>query len=236
MEFFTDYALWMSFLSLTALEIVLGIDNVVFIALLVAHLPEKQREKARVIGIGLALLMRVMMLFGIVWIIGLTAPWIVLFGHALSGKDILLLAGGVFLLYKATDSIHDEVTGDTKATLKAFSGGVVSTIAQIILIDLVFSFDSVMTAVGITEHILVIVAAMTIAMIVMLVFSGMIARFISTHPTLKMLALSFLMMIGVFLVAEGAGFHVPKGYLYFAMAFALGIEVLNMLARRKRKK
>ena len=236
MEFFTDYALWMSFLSLTALEIVLGIDNVVFIALLVAHLPEKQREKARVIGIGLALLMRVIMLFGIVWIIGLTAPWIVLFGHALSGKDILLLAGGVFLLYKATDSIHDEVTGDTKANLKAFSGGVVSTIVQIILIDLVFSFDSVMTAVGITEHILVIVAAMTIAMIVMLVFSGMIARFISTHPTLKMLALSFLMMIGVFLVAEGAGFHVPKGYLYFAMAFALGIEVLNMLARRKRKK
>ncbi len=234
MEFLTDYALLASFLSLTALEIILGIDNVVFIALLVNHLPEEERERARIIGLVLALIMRVAMLFGIVWIIGLKEPWINVFGHDFSGKDLLLLVGGLFLLYKATDSIHNEVTGEKKAELQTFSGGFSSTISQIVLIDLVFSFDSVMTAVGITEHVWVIVAAMTIAMVVMVVASGYIANFIATHPTLKMLALSFVMMIGVLLVAEGLGFHVPKGYIYFGMAFSLGVETLNLLVRKKR--
>lgn len=236
MELLFDYTLWASFLSLCALEIILGIDNVVFIALLVGHLPQQQREKARVIGLSLALVMRIIMLLGIVWVIGLKEPWLSLFGNDFSGKDILMFVGGLFLLYKATDSIHNELSGDKKTQLEAFKGGFSSTIAQIVVIDLVFSFDSVMTAVGITKHLLVIIAAMTIAMIVMIVSSGWISRFIEKHPTLKMLALSFVMMIGVFLVAEGLGFHVPKGYIYFGMAFSLGVEVLNMTVRKKRAK
>lgn len=236
MELLTDYQLWASFLSLTALEVVLGIDNVVFIALVVGHLPKQEQQKARVIGLALALLFRIAMLFGIVWIIGLKEPWIHLFGLELSGKDLMMLAGGLFLLHKATTSMHDEITGDIKAEYKAKTGGFAGTILQIIMIDIIFSFDSVITAVGLTEQIAVIVAAMTIAMMVMLASSGYIAHFIATHPTIKMLALSFVMIIGVFLVAEGLGFHVPKGYIYFGMAFSLGVETLNMLARKKRAK
>ena len=234
MEWLADYHLWASFLSLTALEIVLGIDNVVFIALVVGHLPEEQRKKARTIGLTLALLMRIVMLFGIVWIISLKQPLFSIMGLSLSGKDLMMLGGGLFLLYKATSGIHDEVTGERKEEYRTFEGNFTSTIMQIVLIDLIFSFDSVITAVGLTEVIFVIIAAMTIAMIVMLVSSGFIADFIATHPTIKMLALSFVMMIGVFLVAEGLGFHVPKGYIYFGMAFSLGVEGLNMLARRRK--
>lgn len=236
MDSLTDYSIWASFLSLTALEIILGIDNVVFIALLVGHLPKAQREKARVIGLSLALLFRIAMLFGIVWLIGLKEPWLDLFGNEFSGKDLLMLSGGMFLLYKATDSIHNEVTGDKKAAFKTFNGSFFRTIIQIVLIDLVFSFDSVITAVGISEHVWVIIAAMTIAMIVMLISSGFIGSFIETHPTIKMLALSFVMMIGVFLVAEGLGFHVPKVYIYFGMAFSLSVEVLNMMVRKRHAK
>lgn len=236
MEFLTDYTLWASFLALTALEIILGIDNVVFIALLIGHLPEKQREKTRITGLFLALLIRVAMLFGIVWIIALKEPWISLWSYKLSGKDLLMLIGGIFLLYKATDSIHNEVSGYKKSELKKFNGGFTSTITQIVLIDLIFSFDSVMTAVGVTENIWVIIAAMTIAMTVMIISSGIIAGFIEAHPTLKMLALSYVMMIGIFLIAEGLGFHVPKGYIYFGMAFSLGVEILNMLVRKKHEK
>lgn len=236
MDFLTDPNLWGAFLSLTALEIILGIDNVVFIALIAGHLPPEKRDKARVIGISLALLMRIAMIFGVVWIIGLKEPFFEAFGIPFSGKSLMMLLGGFFLLYKATDGIHEEVNGDKKEHLKTFKGSFTGTIIQIIIIDLVFSFDSVMTAVGITEHVWIIVAAMTIAMIIMLVSSKFIAEFIAAHPTLKMLALSFVMMIGVFLVAEGLGFHVPKGYLYFGMAFSLGVESLNMLARRRREK
>lgn len=236
MELLADYNLWASLLSLTALEIILGIDNVVFIALVVAHLSGQRRKKARVIGLVIALFFRIAMIFGIVWVIGLKAPWFTLFGNELSGKDLMMLAGGVFLLYKATDSIHNELTADKEIELKSFKGGFISTIAQIVLIDLVFSFDSVMTAVGLTQHVWVIVTAMTIAMIVMLISSGFIAEFIATHPTIKMLALSFVMMIGVFLVAEGLGFYIPKGYIYFGMAFSLGVETLNMLVRQRKAK
>lgn len=236
MEILFDYNLWVSFFTLTALEIILGIDNVVFIALLVGHLPEKERERARLIGLSLALLMRIVLLLGVAWIIGLKEPWIELFGHAFSGKDILMLLGGGFLLYKGTNSIHDEVTGEKREHYKAVSGTMAAVIVQVVLIDLVFSFDSVMTAVGMTQVIGVIVAAMTVAMLVMMFSSGLIASFIERFPTLKILALSFIMLIGVFLVAEGLGFHVPKGYIYFAMLFSLGVETLNLLRGRRSQK
>ncbi|MAZ03456.1 MAG: hypothetical protein CMN56_09985 [Sneathiella sp.] len=234
MEFLTDYHIWASFLSLTALEIVLGIDNVVFIALLVNHLPESQRQKARIIGISLALFMRIGLLFSAIWLIGLKEPWIEIFGVSFSGKDFLMIGGGLFLIAKGTTSIHDEISGDRKESYHGYSAGFQITILQVILIDFIFSFDSIITAVGLTENIWVIIAAMVLAMLVMLFSSKFIADFIDEHATLKMLALSFIMMIGVFLVAEGLGFHVPRGYIYFGMAFSLGVELLNMLVRRRR--
>ena len=230
-----DYHLWVSFLTLTSLEIILGIDNVVFVALLVGHLPDGQREKARVVGMSLALLMRILLLLGVAWVISLKTPWIEIFGHSLSGKDILMLLGGGFLLYKGTNSIHDEVTGDKLEEFTAYSGGMVAVITQVVFIDIIFSFDSVMTAVGLTENIYIIVAAMTVAMAVMIFSSGYIANVIERFPTLKILALSFIMLIGIFLVAEGFGVHVPKGYIYFAMAFSLGVEMLNLLSRQRRQ-
>lgn len=234
MELVFTYEIMASLLALTALEIVLGIDNIVFIALLVNHLPKEQRDRARYIGIFLALFIRIALLFGIVWIMGLDKPWFSVFDHTFSGKDLLMLVGGMFLLWKATSSMHDEVTGDSEHELKEFKGGFGKTVAQVIFIDFIFSFDSIITAVGMTQVIWVIVVAMVIAMIVMLAASGFIADFISRHATLKMLALSFILMIGVLLVAEGLGFHVPKGYIYFGMAFSLGVECLNMAARKRR--
>ncbi len=236
MELLLDYNIWISFLTLSALEIILGIDNVVFVALMVQNLPEKQREKARVTGLILALVMRIALLFGVAWIISLQEPWFTVLGHELSGKDILMLFGGAFLLYKGTNSIHDEVSGDYKETMQSYSGSFGAVVAQVVIIDIVFSFDSVMTAVGLTLVIPVIVAAMTIAMLVMIFSSGFIASIIQRFPTLKILALAFIMLIGVFLVAEGLGFHVPKGYIYFAMAFSLGVETLNLLRSKRRKK
>ncbi|MCD6055231.1 MAG: Integral rane protein TerC [Gammaproteobacteria bacterium] len=236
MDFLTNYGIWASFFSLTALEIVLNVDNVVFIALVVAHLPLKQRNKARAIGLGLALLFRIAMLLGIVWIMSLTKPWIHLFDFDFSGKDLMMLGGGLFLIYKATQGIHDDVTDDQKITYKKFRGGFISTIIQIVIIDLIFSFDSIMTAVGITHYVPVIVAAMTVAIAVMFVSSNTVSKFIMEYPTLKMLALAFVLLIGVFLVAEGFGWEVPKGYIYFAMAFSLGVEILNIIVRKKHTK
>ena len=235
MELLFDYHVWVSFLTLTALEIILGIDNVVFIALLVGNLPEGQRKRARMVGLSLALVMRILLLLGVAWIISLQEPWFTVFGQDLSGKDILMLFGGGFLLYKGTNSIHDEVTGEKKEGAKQIAGGMVAVVAQVVLIDIVFSFDSVMTAVGMTGVIPVIIAAMTVAMLVMMFSSGYIASFIERFPTLKILALSFIMLIGVFLVAEGLGFHVPKGYIYFAMLYSLSVEMLNLLRRKRRK-
>lgn len=235
MELLLDYHIWVSFLTLTSLEIILGIDNVVFVALMVQNLPDEQREKARVIGLSLALIMRIALLFGVAWIISLQDPWFTVFGHELSGKDLLMLFGGGFLLYKGTNSIHDEVTGDFKEAAAINVSGFGSVVLQVVFIDIVFSFDSVMTAVGLTEVISVIIAAMSIAMLVMIFSSGYIASFIERFPTLKVLALAFIMLIGVFLVAEGLGLHVPKGYIYFAMAFSLGVEVLNLLKRKRKK-
>lgn len=236
MELLLDYHLWVSFLTLASLEIILGIDNVVFVALLVGHLPDGQREKARIIGLTLALVMRIGLLMGVAWVIGLKEPILELFGHSFSGKDLLMLVGGGFLIYKATDSVHDEITGDKIEDCKTYTGGMMSVIMQVVFIDIIFSFDSVMTAVGLTESIPVIIAAMTVAMIVMIFSSGFIAGFIERFPTLKILALSFILLIGVFLVAEGFGVHVPKGYIYFAMAFSLGVEVLNLMSRKRKLK
>jgi predicted tellurium resistance membrane protein TerC len=233
MELFLQPEIWASLLTLTALEIVLGIDNVVFIALVVNHLPPQERKRARYIGLFLALFMRIALLFSLVWLMGLTEPFIHLFGYGFSGKDLMMIAGGLFLIYKATTSIHDEMTPEAHASMKDFKGSFAKTIAQVVIIDFIFSFDSIITAVGLTQVVVVIIVAMVIAMLVMLVSSGYIADFIAKHATLKMLALTFIMMIGVLLVAEGLGFHVPKGYIYFSMAFSLGVEVLNMTVRRR---
>jgi predicted tellurium resistance membrane protein TerC len=236
MDWIFNYELWMSLITLTMLEIVLGIDNIVFVALVVNHLHSSQRKKARLIGLNLAMAMRVVLLLGIVWIIGLKEPFINLFGHDFSGKDLMMLGGGLFLLFKATSSIHDEFTHDHQNQVREFRGGFTKTIAQIIFIDFIFSFDSVITAVGVSEHVGVIVAAMLIAMLVMLVASGYIADFIDRNPTVKMLALAFILMIGVLLVGEGIGMHVPKSYIYFGMAFSLAVEVLNLTLLRKKTK
>jgi len=236
MEFLLDYHLWVSLLTLTSLEIILGIDNVVFVALLVANLPAGQREKARIIGMSLALGMRILLLLGVAWVIGLKTPWLEVFGHSLSGKDMLMLLGGGFLLYKGTNSIHDEVTGEKIDDFKSYAGSMAAVITQVVFIDIIFSFDSVMTAVGLTENIYTIIVAMSVAMVVMIFSSGYIADFIERFPTLKILALSFIMLIGIFLVAEGFGVHVPKGYIYFAMAFSLAVETLNLLSRKRRQK
>ncbi|MET0154700.1 MAG: TerC family protein [Rickettsiales bacterium] len=242
MEWMTDYQLWASFLSLAALEIVLGVDNVVFIALTVNGLPESYRKKARTIGLVLALGLRVAMLFGIVWIMGLTEPWLTIFGKTFSGKDFMMFGGGLFLMYKATVGIHEETEGKASdasgETLgKAAAGRAFSTaIMQIAFIDLIFSFDSIMTAVGLTDHVGAIVAAMTVAMLAMLFSSGYLGAFIAAHPTVKMLALAFVMLVGVLLVAEGFGAHVPKGYIYFGMAFSLAVEILNMRVRAKKER
>lgn len=224
-----------SFVTLSALEIILGIDNVVFIALVVSHLPREKRRSARVIGLTLAMVMRIFFLLGIVWIMGLNKPLFTLFSKAFSLKDMMMLGGGLFLLAKATSSIHDQMIGDDSQALKEFKGGFLSTVLQVIFIDLIFSFDSVMTAVGITQNIPVIIAAMLLAMVVMLAASGIISDFIIRYPTLKMLALAFIMMVGVFLMCEGLGLHVPKGYIYFGMLFSLGVETLNLLSQKKKK-
>lgn len=225
-----------SLLSLTALEIVLGIDNLVFIALIVQHLPKVERETARRVGLSLALLMRIGLLLSIAWVLSLTKDLFTLQGHGFSGKDILLIVGGMFLIYKSTTSIHDMFSDEDEQKLLKAKGSMFSTIIQIILIDLVFSFDSVITAVGLTQNIPVIIIAMTIAMIVMLVFTGMVSEFIFKYPSLKTLAISFIMLIGVLLVAEGFGAHVPRGYVYFAMAFSCLTETVNILLSVKKNK
>lgn len=230
----TDVDIWASLVTLTAMEIVLGIDNVVFISVLVSRLEPGAAGKARQLGLGLALLFRIVFLIGLVWIIGLTAPLFSLAGHAFSWRDLILLAGGAFLLYKATHEIHKGVEGEEELSKRSAPAKFGMVIAQIAVVDLVFSIDSIITAIGMAEHVPVMVAAVVIAMAVMYVASGMIAAFIHRHPTTKMLALAFLIMIGAALVADSLGFHIPRGYIYSAMAFSAGVEVLNVLAQRRR--
>ena len=232
MELLTDPAVWVAFLTLTSLEIVLGIDNVVFISILADKLPAEQRNKARRVGLGLAMLIRILLVMSVAWIVGLTEPVFELFDHGVSWRDIVLIVGGLFLLGKATHEIHGSLEGAHGEASAKVRASFASVIAQILLLDIVFSIDSVITAVGLTDVIPVMVAAVVIAVAVMMFAAGPIGGFVSRHPTVKMLALSFLIMIGGLLVAEGFGQHIPHGYVYFAMAFALGVEMLNLRLRK----
>ncbi|MGJ8529669.1 TerC family protein [Maritalea sp.] len=236
MGWISDPAIWASLATLTAMEIILGIDNIVFISVLVSRLPEKEADKARKIGLALALVARILMLLVLTWIIGLTQPLFSAFGHDFAWRDVILIAGGLFLLYKATHEIHQAVE-DPHTKDQTSKAGVtfMAIIGQIIIIDIVFSVDSIVTAIGMAQHVPVMVAAVTIAMVVMYIGSIPISKFIAEHPTTKMLALAFLMLIGMSLVADGIGFHIPKGYIYFAMAFATGVESINVLISLRKK-
>ena len=234
-EWITDPAILASLLTLTVLEIVLGIDNIVFISVIVAKLPAEQAKRARQIGLALALVFRIMFLSLLFVIVHLTEPVFSIFGHGVSWRDLILFGGGLFLLVKATQEIHKDVEakGEDEAILRGkASAGFAAIIAQIIVIDLVFSIDSIITAIGIAEQISVMIVAVIIAIGVMYVASGPISSFVHRHPTTRMLALAFLLMIGAALIADGAGFHIPREYLYAAMAFSAGVEFLNVLARR----
>lgn len=235
MEFLSAEIIF-SFFTLSLLEIILGIDNLIFIALVVQHLPPHKRASARMIGLGLALLMRIVMLLGLTWVMALTQPVVTLFDIGFSYKDMLLIAGGIFLVAKATLEMHRDVAGVHEHKEIKVASSFFSAVSQIILIDVIFSFDSIITAVGITDHTGVIIAAIVVSMVVMTVASGWISSFLAKHPTFKMLALSFILMIGTMLLADGLHFHVPRGYVYFSFAFAIFVEALNTLARRKRRK
>jgi predicted tellurium resistance membrane protein TerC len=232
LELLSDPAVWVAFATLTALEIVLGVDNVVFISILADKLPPEQRRKARRVGLGLAMLIRIALVASVAWIVGLTEPVFRAFGHDVSWRDIVLILGGLFLLGKATHEIHGALEGASGHAAARVRASFTSVIVQVLLLDIVFSIDSVITAVGLTDIIPVMVAAIVVAVAVMMFAAGPIGEFVSRHPTVKMLALSFLIMIGGLLVAEGFGQHIPHGYVYFAMAFALGVEMLNMRLRK----
>jgi predicted tellurium resistance membrane protein TerC len=225
---------WISFATLAAMEIVLGIDNIVFLSILAGRLPAEQQGRARRIGLLLALGMRILLLLTISWLMGLTRPLFSVLGHEISGRDLILLLGGLFLIAKATHEIHDklEVKHEAGGPAKGAAASFGMVLAQIALLDIVFSLDSVITAVGMVGELEIMIAAVVASIAVMLFFAGPVGNFVNRHPTMKMLALSFLLLIGVMLVAEGFGQHVPKGYVYFAMAFSLAVELLNMRVRR----
>jgi predicted tellurium resistance membrane protein TerC len=237
---FTDPTVWVALATLIAMEVVLGIDNLIFISILTNKLPENQRERARRIGIGLALVMRLGLLSTVAFIVQLTTPVFTAFGHGFSWKDMILIAGGLFLVWKATKEIHHNVDPDPEGDMfdagKTAVIGFGAAISQILLLDLVFSIDSIITAVGMTEHLPVMVIAVIVAVAVMLLAANPLAEFIARNPTVVMLALGFLLLIGTTLIAEGFGFHVPKGYIYAAMAFSAGVEVLNIVSRRRKAK
>jgi len=237
MEIFLQPDTWVALLTLTFLEIILGIDNIIFISIVAGKVPEESQKKARLGGLSIALIMRILLLLSITWIIGLTEPVLTVADFELSWRDIILVAGGIFLLIKSTLEIHHKVegqqetlenSGKKKATM-SFS----SAIVQIVLLDLVFSFDSILTAVGLTDQIILMVIAVIVSIIVMMIFAKPVGEFVNNHPTIQILALSFLILIGVMLIVEGAHYHVPKGYIYFAVFFSLAIEMLNMRYRKK---
>ncbi len=235
MEWLADPQVWASFLTLTALEIVLGIDNLVFIAILAGRLPIERQHHARQAGLALALITRLALLASIAWIVSLTQPLFVLFGHVVSWRDIVLAAGGLFLLYKGTTEIHHRLEGGgLDETAARGAASFVRVVTQIVILDMVFSLDSVITAVGMASEFLVMAAAIVIAVAIMLAAAKPLADFIERHPTVKMLALSFLLLIGMTLIADGAGFHVPKGYIYAAIGFSITVEALNQMVARRR--
>jgi len=235
MDWITNPEAWVAFVTLTALEIVLGVDNVVFISILAGKLPEGQREKARRLGLGLAMFVRILLLLSIAWVVRLTAPLFTVISQEISGRDLILLVGGLFLLGKSTHEMHSQLEGEEGHSSSRVPASFTSVIVQILLLDIIFSLDSVITAVGMADDVGVMITAVIVAVGFMLVFAGKVSRFVDKHPTVKMLALSFLLMIGVSLVAESLDFHIPKGYIYFAMAFSLFVEVLNIRIRRSRQ-
>ncbi|HZV81176.1 MAG TPA: TerC family protein [Geobacteraceae bacterium] len=236
MAWLTDPQVWLALVTLTALEIVLGIDNIIFISIQAGKLPVHQQEKARLLGLGLAMFIRVALLFSLTWLMGLTAPLFTLLGNEINGRDIILIAGGMFLIWKSTMEIHEKLEGpeDHASVVKgAVSFGAV--IVQILLLDIVFSLDSIITALGMANQLAVMVAAVVVAVGFMMMFSGKISAFVDRHPTIKILALSFLLMIGVALIGDGLDMHIPKGYIYFAMAFSVVVEMLNLRVGRQGK-
>ena len=234
MDLLTSPEAWIAFATLTALELVLGIDNIIFISILVDKLPKEKRELARRIGLFMAMFMRVGLLLVLAWIVGLVTPLFTVLGQEISGRDLILILGGLFLLYKSTSEIHQSIEGDEGSHgSKAVGTTFTSVILQIMLVDLVFSLDSIITAVGMVDDVRIMIAAVVASVGLMMVFAGPIGRFVSDHPTIKILALSFLVVVGVVLVAEGFDNHVPKGYVYFGMAFSLIVEMLNIRMRKK---
>ena len=235
MEWLSDPQAWIGLLTLTVLEIVLGIDNIIFISILSGKLPPAQQAKARQIGLGLAMIMRILLLLSLAWIIGLTKPWFTLMGFDVTGRALILIGGGLFLIAKSVHEIHNKLEGEESHGAVRVMPTMKSVLIQIILLDIVFSLDSVITAVGMVDEIGVMIAAVVIAVGVMMFSAGPVSRFVERHPTVKMLALSFLLLIGVNLIGEGMGFHIPKGYTYFAMGFAVFVELLNLKLRKQAK-
>jgi predicted tellurium resistance membrane protein TerC len=235
-EWLTSPEAWIALVTLTALEIVLGIDNIIFISILVSRLPEAQRNFARRMGLSLAMLTRLGLLFSISWVMSLTQPWFTVFSNSISGRDVVLIGGGLFLLAKATHEIHNSIEGadndDSKVAATTSMGMV---LLQIAILDIVFSLDSVITAVGLVEHVSLMAIAIILAVLVMLMAAKAIGEFVDNHPTIKILALAFLILVGVTLIIEGFDVHVPKGYIYFAMAFSVSVEFLNLRMRRKKE-
>lgn len=233
MEWLSNPQAWIALITLTALEIVLGIDNIIFITILVGKLPQKQRNKTRILGLGLAMITRIILLLSITWVMKLTSPLFRVFSQGISGRDIILIIGGLFLLWKSTREIHDSLEGEETAITTKITVSFIGVLTQIALLDIIFSLDSVITAVGLVKDVAVMILAIVIAIIVMMFSSGAIGDFVEKHPTIKILALSFLVMIGVTLIAEGFEFHIPRGYIYFAMAFSVTVEMLNIKMRKR---
>jgi predicted tellurium resistance membrane protein TerC len=234
MDWISDPQAWVAFLTLLALEIVLGIDNIIFISILAGKLPAEQQARARYIGLGLALILRVILLFSLSWVIGLTSPLFTVLGQEISGRDLILILGGLFLLGKATFEIHESLEGEEGHASKRVRANFTSVIIQIILLDAVFSLDSVITAVGMVNQIGIMISAVVVAIAIMMLFAASVSAFVHKHPTIKMLALSFLLLIGLTLIVEGFDVHIPKGYIYFAMGFSVFVEFLNLRLRKKK--
>jgi len=233
MDWLANPEAWIALLTLTALEIVLGIDNIIFISILVGRLPEKQRNKGRLIGLGLAMMTRILLLLSLTWVMTLTAPLFTVLSQEMSGRDLILIGGGLFLLWKSTMEIHESLEGEAESKTAKAAVSFAAVLVQIAVLDIIFSLDSVITAVGLANDVAVMIIAIVLAVFVMMFSSKSIGDFVDRHPTIKVLALSFLVMIGVTLIAEGFDLHIPKGYIYFAMAFSVAVEMLNLKMRKK---
>jgi predicted tellurium resistance membrane protein TerC len=233
MDWLTNPEAWIALLTLTALEIVLGIDNIIFISILVGRLPEHQRKRGRVLGLGFAMITRILLLLSLTWVMKLTAPLFTVLAQEISGRDLILICGGLFLLWKSTMEIHESLEGEEETKSAKAVVSFIGVLAQIAVLDIIFSLDSVITAVGLANDVAVMIIAIVLAVLVMMFSSKSIGEFVDRHPTIKVLALSFLVMIGVTLIAEGFDLHIPKGYIYFAMAFSVSVEMLNLKMRKK---